>query len=265
VTRVLSVLGRAARRAPYMAGAGLASAAGERLQGAVGDSGVAVDGAVPDGGGHGRLAGQQAVEGVGGHGDHRVAVRCRTAADGELAGVGAEVEGLRSYPQLAGLPVRACVVRPARPRSSSPQPGWARVVLGTVPVRSAGPSPAARGVCGCSARPASVSSYRVTSVGAGRVRRVMTPADCRSFRRAAEDVAGDARQAGREVTVPARAQTQLPHEEQAPPFADDVQGPGDGARLPIALHKKDDVLYFYKCQVYFYSGHPTPLITVSLG
>jgi hypothetical protein len=31
---------------------------------------------VPDGVGHGRLAGQEAVEGIGGHGDHRVAIRC---------------------------------------------------------------------------------------------------------------------------------------------------------------------------------------------
>src|SRR5262249_30819216 len=61
-----------------------------------------------------------------------------------------------------------------------------------------------------------------------------------------EEIARDARQAGSEVAVTARAQAQLPHEEQAPPFADHVQGPGDGACLPIALHKRDGTVYFYK-------------------
>ena len=84
-----------------------------------GDLGVAVDGAVPDGVGHGHVAGQEAVKGVGGHGDHRVAVRRRPAADGERAGVGAEVEELRSYPQLARLP-GGQRGRPAR----GAQPGW---------------------------------------------------------------------------------------------------------------------------------------------
>src|SRR5260370_6066973 len=93
-----------ARRGASHGGGWLGQCCGERLQGAVGDSGVAVDGAVPDGAGHGRLAGQEAVQGAGGHGDDRVAVRCRPAADGERAGVGAEVEDLRPDPELPRLP-----------------------------------------------------------------------------------------------------------------------------------------------------------------
>src|SRR5262245_2759979 len=85
-------------------GCRLGECCGERLQGAVGDPGVAVDGAVPDGVGHGRAAEHEAVKGVGGHGDHRVAIGCRPAADGELASVGAEIEELRSHPELARLP-----------------------------------------------------------------------------------------------------------------------------------------------------------------
>src|SRR5260370_78742 len=65
-----------------------------------------------------------------------------------------------------------------------------------------------------------------------------------------QDVAGDARQAGREVAVTARAEGQLPHEQQAPPFADDVQGSGDGARLPVVLHESHGTLCFYKCQLH---------------
>src|SRR6185295_19921826 len=100
------LLGGAGRFRPGASHGGgwLGECCGERLQGAAGDPGVAGDGAAPDDVGHGRLAGQEAVEGVGGHGDHRVAIRCRAAADGERAGVGAEVEELRPYPELAGLP-----------------------------------------------------------------------------------------------------------------------------------------------------------------
>src|SRR6266851_4977096 len=107
-------------------GCWLGECCGERLQGAAGDLGVTVDGAVPDGVGHGRLAGHEAVEGVGGHGDHRVAIRCRPAADGELAGVGAEEEELRSYPELARLPGGQCG-RPARGAKQCPA-GLNRVV-----------------------------------------------------------------------------------------------------------------------------------------
>src|SRR5258708_1168043 len=62
-----------------------------------------------------------------------------------------------------------------------------------------------------------------------------------------QDVAGDARQAGGKVAVTARAESQLPHEQQAPPFAADVQGPGAGACLPVTLHESQRTLCFYKC------------------
>ena len=58
------------------------------------------------------------------------------------------------------------------------------------------------------------------------------------------------RQAGGEVAVAARAQGQLPDEEEVPPFADDVQGSGDGACVPVVLHKSHGMLCFCKCQLH---------------
>ena len=58
-------------------------------------------------------------------------------------------------------------------------------------------------------------------------------------------------QAGRQVAVTARAKSQLPHEQEAPPLADDVQGSGDGACLPVVLHESNRKLYFYKCQLHW--------------
>ena len=52
------------------------------------------------------------------------------------------------------------------------------------------------------------------------------------------------------VAVPARAQGQLPHQEEAPPFADDVQGSGDGACLLVVLHGSHGKVYFCKCQLH---------------
>src|SRR5262249_15859628 len=61
-----------------------------------------------------------------------------------------------------------------------------------------------------------------------------------------QDVAGDARQAGRDAAVAARAPTQLSHEQEAPPFAYDVEGSGDGACLPVMLHEGNDTLVLKK-------------------
>src|SRR5262245_61170254 len=229
-------------------GGRLGECCGGRLQGAAGDPEVAVDGGVPDGVGHGRGAEHEAVEGVGGHGDHRVAVGCRPAADGERAGVGAEIEELRSDPQLARLPAGQCG-RPARGAQQCPG-GLAHVVLGRF--RCVAQAPVQQFVeCGLQ-RP--TGAGQLVHGHVGRCREGAPGDDAgglQVLQPCGEDVAGDARQTGGEVAVTARAKGQLPHEQQAPPFADDVQGSGDGACLPVVLHKSYGRLYFYKCQLHW--------------
>src|SRR5215472_10485242 len=228
-------------------GSGPGECCGERLQGAVGDLCVAVDGAVPDGVGHRRLAEHEAVEGAGGHGDHRVAVGCGPAGDGERAGVGAEVEELRSYPELARLPGGQCG-RPARGAQQCPA-GLGRVVLGRF--RSVAQAPVQQLVERGLQRPAGAGQLVHGHVGRCREGALGDDAGgLQVLQPRGEEVAGDARQACREVAVTARAESQLPHEQQAPPFADDVQGSGDGACLPVVLHKSHDALFFYKCQLH---------------
>src|SRR5260370_1692045 len=80
-----------ARRGASHGGGWLGQCCGERLQGAVGDSGVAVDGAVPDGAGHGRLAGQEAVQGAGGAGGDPGPLPAPPAADRRPARLRPEV------------------------------------------------------------------------------------------------------------------------------------------------------------------------------